>query len=292
MNRGMIVFTAVALLVFPAMAQRNFDDVELKAQRVGANVYMLQGAGGNIGVAIGPNGVLLIDDQFAPLAPKIEEALAGLTDKKLEWVLNTHWHGDHTGGNEYFGKRAPLIAHHNVRKRLAIGSEARDTPPAPYAALPIVTFGDDLQIWLGENQPVQAFHVPRAHTDGDSVIFFPASNVLHTGDIFFSGLFPFIDLDSGGSVQGLIDGVYSIIARIPPDTTIVPGHGPVSTVQDFKRYGDMLSATWTIVKRGVEEGKTLEQLKQEHVLAEYEDLSWGFISTERYLETLYRDAMD
>lgn len=278
------------LLTLPVWGQRNFDEVSIEAQRVAGSVYMMTGAGGNIGVAIGDDGVLLIDDQFAPLVPKIEAALAELTDKQLKWILNTHWHGDHTGGNELLGKTAPVVAHHNVRKRMLEGSVVHQAPPADPEALPVLTFGKDLQIWLSENEAIHAIHIPHAHTDGDAVIWFPESNVIHMGDLFFSGLFPFIDLDSGGSVQGLIDGIHHLLGRIPPDTTIIPGHGPLSTVEDLQTYATMLRETSTIVRRAIEDGKTLEEVKEENLLGEYhDDWNWGFISTERYLETLYRD---
>lgn len=277
----------------PALGQQNLSEVEIKVHRVAGNVYYLEGAGGNIGVAVGQDGVLMIDDQYAPLAPKIERALATITDKPLRWVLNTHWHGDHTGGNEAFGKSAPIIAHHNVRERLAAGSSVpgRTVAPAPDAALPVLTFGKDLTIHF-DQQEIRAIHFPHAHTDGDAVVFFPDSNVVHTGDLFFAERFPFVDIDSGGSVSGLIRGVLRIVADVPPDATIIPGHGPVSTVGDLEAYASMLRATRTVVARAIQEDLSLEEAKTRKILAPWDNWSWNFITTDRWLETLYRDLSD
>jgi len=178
------VIVAVTLAL-PVAAQRDWSQVEIKVTRVAGTVYMLEGAGGNIGVTIGEDGIVIIDDQFAPLAPKIKEAVAGLSDQPVRFVLNTHWHGDHTGGNEYFGESAPLVSHDNVRKRLEEGVPAHDAKPAPAGALPVLTFNDRLTIHLN-GEEVRAIHLPNAHTDGDAVIWFTDSNVVHAGDVLFS----------------------------------------------------------------------------------------------------------
>ena len=286
-----IVIAAVAAL--PALAQRDWSKVEIKATPVAGTVYMLEGAGGNIGVTIGEDGIVIIDDQFAPLAPKIKDAVAGLSDKPVKFVLNTHWHGDHTGGNEYFGEIAPLVSHDNVRKRLAEGmdTESRKTPPAPPEALPILTFNDRLTIHLN-GEEVRAIHLPHAHTDGDAVIWFTDSNVLHMGDVLFSGLFPFIDIDSGGSVDGVLAAFDEVVATVPADVKIIAGHGPLSTIADIRKSKEMIIATREIIRKALSEGRTADQMKEEKILADFEAWNWSFITTERWIDTLVRDLSD
>src|SRR5262249_53014294 len=209
--RARFVVRAIAALGTAALAvaQQDFDKVEIKATEVAGTVYMLEGAGGNIGVSAGDDGLLIVDDQFAPLAPKIEAALKGIADKPLKFVLNTHWHGDHTGGNAAFGMKAPIIAQTNVRKRLLEGNAQRQIPPAPKEALPVVTFDEDVTIHFN-GEDIHVVHYPHGHTDGDAIIYFPSSNVLHMGDDFFNGRFPFIDVSSGGSVKGLIANIEKV----------------------------------------------------------------------------------
>ena len=213
-------------LATAAFAQRDFSQVEVKATRVAGAVYMITGAGGNIGVSVGDDGLVMIDDQYAPVAPKIEAALKTISNRPLRFILNTHFHGDHTGGNEHFGKTAPLVAHENVRRRLASGGVVRGgtIPPAPAGALPVITFNDNLTIHLN-GEDVRAIHTPHGHTDGDSVIWFTKSNVVHMGDQFFNGAFPFVDRDSGGSVRGTIANIDRVLATIPDDVKVIPGHG-------------------------------------------------------------------
>src|SRR5688572_29298555 len=218
------IFVLMILTAMVAKAQRNFDDVQIKVERVAGNIYMLVGAGGNIGVSIGDDGILIVDDQYAPLAPKIKEALKGISDKPVKFVLNTHYHGDHTGGNEAFGETAPVIAHTNVRKRMAEGVPARNIAPSSKGALPVITFDDRLAIHIN-GEDIRAIHCPGGHTDGDSVIYFTQSKVVHMGDDYFNGRFPFIDLQSGGSVKGLIRNVEKVLSDIPADTKVIPGHG-------------------------------------------------------------------
>jgi glyoxylase-like metal-dependent hydrolase (beta-lactamase superfamily II) len=203
-----------------AFAQgQDFSKVEMKVQKVAGTVYMLEGAGGNIGASVGDDGIVIVDDEFLPLADKIEAALKGITDKPVKVVLNTHWHGDHTGGNQHFGEKAPIVAQENVRKRLAAGGKTRfgETKPAEKTALPVITFENDVSVHLN-GEDIHAIHFPNGHTDGDSVIFFKQSNVVHMGDDFFNGgMFPFIDIDSGGSVQGMIAGDEKVLAEVPDD---------------------------------------------------------------------------
>jgi len=279
------------LFAVTAWAQTDFSKVQMKATKVAGNVYMLEGAGGNIGVSVGDDGLLIVDDQFAPLADKIRAALKGIADKKLHFILNTHWHGDHTGGNVAFGPEATIIAHDNVRKRLATEQKSTvfnsTTPPSPKEALPVITFDQTLTVHFN-GEEIRAIHYPKGHTDGDSVIFFTTSNVVHLGDDFFAGRFPFVDLESGGSVEGLIKNIGEIIAKIPAGAKLIPGHGPISTVDDLKSYHRMLQQTTEIVRGKISAGKTLDQIKSEGLPAEWAPWGTGFIKTDRWVETIYK----
>jgi cyclase len=269
-----------------AIAQQDFSAVEIKVHKIAGSIYMLEGAGGNIGVSVGEDGIILVDDQYAPLAPKIKAALKGITNKPVRFVLNTHYHGDHTGGNEAFGETAPIIAHSNVRTRLMEGTSR--TPAAPKGALPVITFDESLSIHLN-GETVRAIHFPAGHTDGDAVIYFTKSNVVHMGDNFFSGRFPFIDLDSGGSVRGLAKNIDRIIGELSPDVKLIPGHGPAATLDDLRKYQAMLHESIELVERGIAAGKSLDDLKSEKVLAKYDALSWNFISTDRFITTIHTE---
>jgi cyclase len=284
-----LIHVMIMLAAVPILAQRDFNSVQIQVEKVAGNTYMLVGAGGNIGVSVGDDGILIVDDQYAPLAPKIKEALRTISHKPVKFVLNTHYHGDHTGGNEEFGETAPIIAHTNVRRRLAAGGPENNPPPAPKGALPGITFDERLAVHLN-GETIRAVHVPHGHTDGDAVIYFTQSNVVHMGDDFFAGRFPYIDLDGGGSVKGLMAGIEKVLGEIKPDTRIIPGHGPLSTPADLRAYVNMLKETFAIVQKGVKAGKTLDQLKKEKVLKKYDSLSWQFITTDKFLETLHRDA--
>ena len=283
---------AVLLLsVVSLQAQTDFSKVEMKATKVAGNVYMLQGSGGNIGVSVGDDGILIVDDQFAPLADKIRAALKGLADKKLRFILNTHWHGDHTGGNIAFGPEATIIAHDNVRKRLATEQRSEvfnsTTPASPKEALPVITFDQSLSVHFN-GEDIRAIHFPKGHTDGDSIIFFTTSNVVHLGADFFAARFPFVDLESGGTVEGLTKNIGDVINKIPAGAKLIPGHGPISTIDDLKSYHNMLSQTTDIVRKKIAAGKTLDQVKSEGLPAEWAPWGTGFIKTDRWLETVYK----
>lgn len=288
MLKRIVCLLAVMVAPFPLFAQRDFSTVEIKSTHVAGSVYMLEGAGGNIGLSVGSDGVVVIDDQYAPLAPKIREAIAKISDKPVRFILNTHFHGDHTGGNEYFGQSAPVIAHHNVRKRLEAQVGAAENPVSP-KALPIVTFGHDLSIFLN-GEEVRAIHVGPGHTDGDSIIYFTKSNVVHMGDDFFNGFFPFIDLDSGGSVSGMIAAVDNVIATVPADAKIIAGHGPLGTVADLRKYSAMLKETSSLVRAAKQTGKTVEQVKSDKPLKPWDSWAWRVVSSDAFVETLYRDT--
>src|SRR5258706_7293305 len=264
-------FLALAVLFFTASAysqQNDMSKVEMKVTKVAGSVYMLQGAGGNIGLSVGGDGVVVIDDEFEPLVPKIRAAIAGITDKPIRFILNTHWHGDHVGGNRILGETTTIIAHDNVRKRMENGGTVlgNQKGSAPKSALPVITCDNTASVHLN-GEDIRALHIANGHTDGDAVIFFPKSNVVHMGDDFVTYGFPFVDLESGGSVRGMIAGLELLIPQIPTDAKIIPGHGPLSGLDDVKRFLVMLKETSAAVRAAMPQGKTLDQMKREKVLA-------------------------
>lgn len=273
-------------------AQQNFDQVQIKATKVAGTVYLLEGSGGNIGVSVGEDGIVIVDDQFAPLAPKIKAALRDITDKPIKFVLNTHFHGDHTGGNAVFGADAPIVAQENVRQRLQEGTKVMggEVKAAPKEALPVVTFNDRATIHLN-GEDIRAIHLPHGHTDGDSVIYFTQSKVVHMGDDFVTYGFPFVDVANGGSVGGMIAAVEKVLGMVPADVKIIPGHGPLSTPADVRRFVDMLKDTRALVEQAVRQGKTPAQMKQDRILAKYEDLGKGFIKPDAWIDTLYTEIV-
>jgi cyclase len=278
--------------------QRDFSKVEIKVTPVAGKVYMLEGAGGNIGASVGEDGILLVDDQFEPLAPKIRVAVQGIAGGgggKIKFVINTHWHGDHTGGNQVFGLEAPIIAQANVRRRLSTEQSVlgNKVPPSPKQALPVITFDQAVSVhWNGEE--IKVVHFPHGHTDGDSVVFFTGSNVVHMGDDFFAGQFPFVDLGTGGSVQGLIDDVAKALTLVPADAKVIPGHGPLSTRADLERFHAMLVASTDIVRRRMKAGESLEKIQAEGLPAELAPWGKGFVDNKTWILTIHdslaRDA--
>ena len=290
MKNRMITLAVLMFAAFPVVAQRDFSAVEITVTPVAGNIYMLQGAGGNIAASVGDDGIVIIDDQYAPLVPKIEAALRKISERPVRFVINTHWHGDHTGGNEQFGRAASIVAHSNVRKRLLSGSTVGTSkyPPAALSALPIVTFDHDVSLHFN-GEEIRAVHYPNGHTDGDSVIWFTKSNVVHLGDNYFAGRFPFIDLDSGGSVRGLIAATKKAIEATKPDAKIIPGHGPLSNLAELREYLKMLQETSAVIERGIKAGKNLEALIADKPLAKWEHYSWQFVTSDRFVETLYLD---
>jgi glyoxylase-like metal-dependent hydrolase (beta-lactamase superfamily II) len=274
--------------------QQDFSKVEIKVTKVAGNVYMLEGAGGNIAASVGDDGIVIVDDQFAPLADKIRAALKGITDKPLRFIINTHYHFDHTGGNLPF-KDATIIAQDNVRKRLAQheapgngGSMKADQPASAKEALPVITFEHDVTLHVN-GEDIRALHAPSGHTDGDSIVFFPKSNVVHFGDDFVRYGFPFIDINGGGSSRGMIDALESAMTHLPADVKVIPGHGALSTLADVRDFVKMLKETRAVVEKAVKAGKTLEQLKQEKVLAPWQKYAGPFISADLFIETLYNE---
>ncbi|HZH32429.1 MAG TPA: MBL fold metallo-hydrolase [Pyrinomonadaceae bacterium] len=290
MRRRLYVYVLliVCFTVARAGAQQDFSKVQMKATKVSGNIYMIEGAGGNIGVSAGADGLLIVDDQFAPLADKIRAALKEINPGQLRFVLNTHYHGDHTGSNPIFGREATIIAHDNVRGRLAVEQtvRGRKVPASPREALPVITFNQSVSIHFN-GEEIRVIHFPAGHTDGDSVMFFTTSNVVHMGDHFFAGRFPFVDLEHGGTVEGLTRNVSDIIARVPADVKIIPGHGPLSTLDDLKLYRRMLTETTAHVRQGMAAGKTLDQLKTAGLPAEWKTWGTGFINTDAWIETIF-----
>jgi len=287
-------FALFATLAF-GQGEQDFSKVEIKVTKVSGGVYMLEGAGGNIAASVGEDGIVIVDDQFAPLAERIRAALQGLgiTDKPVRFVINTHYHGDHTGGNVPFSETSTIIAQDNVRKRLEAGGASgngasihMENKPAPKAALPIITFGQDVTVHLN-GEDIRALHFPSGHTDGDSIIFFPKSNVVHMGDDFVRYGFPFIDIDSGGSVQGMIAGLEKAISQLPTDVKVIPGHGALSNLDDVREYVKMLKDTSAVVQKAIAQRQTLDQMKQAKILAPWQKYSGGFINADAFLETLF-----
>ena len=278
-----IVAVVSVLLCIVAWAQRDYTRIEIETTHVAGNIYMLKGAGGNIGVSVGPDGILLVDDQFAPLAEKIRAALKELSERPLKFLLNTHFHGDHTGGNVIFGAEAHIIAHTNVRKRLQMESPAKE-------GLPVLTFDDSLSIHFNDEE-IRVIHFPNSHTDGDSVIFFTGSNVVHMGDLFFSGRFPYVDLNNGGDVEGLIRHLEQLLTELPPDVKLIPGHGPLSDINDLKTYHQTLVETRDLIRGQIEAGKSLEEIKAAGLPQKWRSWGAGFISTGRWIEIVHRSLV-
>jgi cyclase len=294
MNHKTIIALAYLSLAlgFAAAQDQDFNKVQIKVSKVAGSVYILEGAGGNIAASVGDDGIVLVDDQNAPLAEKIQAALKGITDKPVRFIINTHYHDDHIGGNAYFQKQAPVIAHDNVRKRLQTGGATGnggsirfETSPQPIGALPIVTYDHAITLHLNE-EDIRVQHFPSGHTDGDSIVFFSKSHVVHMGDEFVTH-FPFVDVEAGGSLNGMIDAVEKVIAQMPADVRVIPGHGQLSSLDDLRAYLSMLQATRGAVAHALKDGQTLDQMKQAKILDPWKKYSGEFVSEDAFLETLY-----
>lgn len=289
----MVAAAALSAHGIPAGAQQqDVSQAPVSLIRLTENVLMLVGAGGNIAVSIGDDGIFLVDDQYAPLTPKILTVLDSIDKRSVRFVLNTHWHGDHTGGNENMGKVGALIvAHDNVRKRMSVEQFIKaigDTvPPSPKGGLPVVTFTETVTFHLNDDE-IHAFHVDPAHTDGDAVVWFRKSNVVHMGDLYFNGFYPFIDLSSGGSVEGMIAAVDRVLAMINDNTRVIPGHGRLSNKGELVAYRDMLTGVRDRVRKLVASKKTLEQTLAAKPAAQWDE-TWGkgFMKPEKFVEIVY-----
>ncbi len=292
-----IILTLLGILIsVSAGAQADrFDKVEIKTTRLTQNLYMLEGEGGNIGVSAGDDGIFVIDDQFAPLTARILAAIKVISDKPVRFLINTHWHFDHAGGNENFGRAGVVIvAQDNVRKRLsnktAIDFFKSSYGPTAPIGLPVITFKDTMTFHLNGDE-VTALHAPNAHTDGDSIIHFHNANVVHTGDTYFNGLYPFIDTGTQGSVKGVIAAANRVLAITDDTSKIIPGHGPLSNKSELKAYRDMLVAVYANVARMVKAKKTLAQVLAAKPTKDY-DAKWGngFLKPDQFVEIVYTNA--
>ncbi|HEX9164661.1 MAG TPA: MBL fold metallo-hydrolase [Gemmatimonadales bacterium] len=289
--RGTIPALLLTLLATPAVAQQNFDTIQVRSQALGAGIYMLTGAGGNLGLSVGDDAVFLVDDQFAPLTPKILAAIAAITPKPVRFVFNTHWHGDHTGGNENLGKTGALIvAHDNVRKRMSteqfVQAFNQRVAPSPRGALPVVTFGDAVTFHINGDSLV-ATHVAPAHTDGDAIVHFAKANVIHMGDLFVSAGLPFVDRSSGGTNAGIIAAADRALAMANDQTKIIPGHGRLADKARLQQWRDALVALHDRMRREIAAGKTIEDVLAMKITEPYaKDFPGGH---ERFLRTLYQE---
>ncbi|MDO3387111.1 MBL fold metallo-hydrolase [Gilvimarinus sp. SDUM040013] len=284
MKRLMLVLV-VGLLASSVQAQ---DSVEFEAKQVAKGLTMLSGvggfSGGNILISTGADGTIMIDDSMPPLAEKLQAKIKEVAGGDVDYLINTHLHGDHTGNNATFAATGThIIGHKNVRERMSADSKLSAD------SLPVITFSDEMSFYLNA-QPARIMHVAKAHTDGDSVIYFTEANVIHTGDTLFNGMFPFVDLDNGGSVQGYLDAQQKIIDLADQDTVIVPGHGPLGKVEDVTAARDMLAESRRRIADLIKQGKTIEDIVAMNPLADYhEQWNWGFITTEKMTRTLFRD---
>jgi glyoxylase-like metal-dependent hydrolase (beta-lactamase superfamily II) len=288
-----MVATALVAVASSAVAQpqQNFDTVQIRSTLLNRGVYMLTGAGGNIGVAVGDDAVFVIDDQYAPLTPKILAAIKEITPKPVRFLVNTHWHYDHTGGNENLGNMGVVIvAHENVRKRLSsdgfIEALNTRTTPSPAIALPIVTFAEGVTFHINGDSVIVT-HVPPAHTDGDAIIFFTKANVIHTGDIFHNAGMPFVDLSSGGSVHGIIGAADKVLAMSDAQTKIIPGHGPLADRARLKAWRDAVAGLVTKMQAEMRAKKTVEQVLADSITRAYAK-EWP-AGHERFVRLLYQE---
>jgi len=281
MNHRFCVFLTLAIVAaaMPTFAQG------ITTHKVSGNIYMLEGRGGNIGVSAGKDGILVIDTQFDNMAGPIRDAIKKLGKGDIEFIINTHFHGDHTGGNKALAQDAPVIAHENARTRMLETGDLSDQ--AFSNSLPWVTFDDDLKLHFN-GEEISITHLPTGHTDTDCVIYFAESNVAHLGDHFFNGFFPFIDLASGGDVASYMNNVQTAIDHLPADVKIIPGHGPLADLDDLKAFKKTIDETVAIIKKGIEDGKTEKQLQDEGLPEKYASAGTGFINTNRWISIVYQ----
>ena len=260
---------------------------ELSLSQLSDAVYVLQGGGGNVGVCVGSDGILLVDAKLASQADALRAALARFTGQP-QYIFNTHFHADHTGGNRALGQHATILAHANVRKRLATGGEfgKRFIEAAPAGALPVIAFEQSASVFFN-GEEIRAVHFPHGHTDGDIAVFFVNAQIAHLGDLFFNGLFPFVDLEYGGDVETLTQHIATLIDQLSADTKIIPGHGPVATLDDLKTYHRMLVETTASVRTRRDAGMSLDQIRAEGLDAQWASWDWAFVPTPRWIETIY-----
>jgi len=289
--RSILFSTATLFIACTSFAQEDFSDVEIKTTDLGNGLYMLEGRGGNIGVSVGDDGVILIDDQYAPLAEKITAAVKAISDKEIAFVLNTHWHGDHTGGNEHFGNAgAVIVAQENVRKRMSVEQSMpafnRTAPASPPEALPVITFSESVTLHFNGHE-LHAFAVANAHTDGDAIMHFAEANVVHMGDVFFNKAYPFIDFSSGGGIEGVIAAQTEVLELVDDQTQIIPGHGPMATKADLIETRDTLIRIRDALQPLVDEGLSPEDIVARKPLDSVE-ISWtpGFLTVDQFVQVV------
>jgi cyclase len=290
------LFLAAALLCATAQAQNDFSKIEVKTEKLNDSLYMLTGAGGNLGLVVGKDATFLVDAQYEQMVPKIRAAVDAISKKSIRFVINTHWHFDHTGGNDIMGNSdAVIVAHDNVRKRMstkqAIEFLGLTFEPSPAKALPSLTFQDSVTFHLN-GETIRVVHMPNGHTDGDAIVHFQNSNVIHMGDLFFNGLYPFIDTYSGGNVDGVIAAADKVLAMADDNTRLIPGHGPLARKADLKAYRDMLAAISTRIKAQMKDGKKMDEIVAAKPTADF-DAKWGkgFIPPARFVEMLYKNLL-
>jgi glyoxylase-like metal-dependent hydrolase (beta-lactamase superfamily II) len=296
MGRQIVLASILAvggLVAFAGAHQQDFSKVQIKTEKIADNLYVLFGDGGNIGLSVGPDGAFLIDDQYAPLTDKILAAVKAVSPQPVRYVVNTHWHGDHSGGNENLGKAGALIvAHDNVRRRMSteqfIAAFNSKVPPSPKQALPVITFPDEITLHLNGDE-VHAVHVPPAHTDGDAIVHFRKGNVIHMGDLYFTGMYPFIDLSSGGSVDGMIGAAERALKMADARTRIIPGHGPMGDQADLRAYHNMLVTVHDRIRPMVKAGRSLAEVRAAAPTKDLDD-KWGkgFLNPAQFIEIVFR----
>ena len=285
--------TFLAAVVAPLSWAQDFSAVQITTTELADGIYVMFGAGGNMGLSVGEDGAFLIDDQFAPLSDKIMAAIGGVTDDDVKFLLNTHWHGDHTGGNEAFGDAgAIIVAHDNTRVRMTEEQfrefSNQTYPPSPTAALPIVTFNDEISFhWNGDT--IRAFHVAPAHTDGDAILHFEDADIFHMGDTFFNGFYPFIDVYTNGDINGIIAAGYRLLAMSNANSQIIPGHGPMATPDDLRDWLQVIRATRESVQNLIDRGLSEDEVVAARPTAEFdEQYGGGFMNPETYNRLLYQ----
>ncbi len=302
-NKGRMVFmsyfTTGLLLLFTLTVIVNYanaqdENVNINTTKLTNNTYMLKGSGGNIVVSVGQDGVIMVDDQFAPLTEKIKEAILNITNQPVKFVINTHWHSDHTGGNENFGELGSIIvSHDNVKKRLSSQQFSeffnRTVQPLPEKGLPIITFSDNMTIFQNGDE-IKVIHVDNGHTDGDSIVFFTKNNVIHVGDDFTDKSYPFIDISSGGSIDGLISSLQTISSTIDDETKVVSGHTEISNKTKVNDLTNMLKDVRQNVSQMIEDGKSLEEIIASHPTSNYDETYYDHstIKPEDFVTFIYQ----
>jgi glyoxylase-like metal-dependent hydrolase (beta-lactamase superfamily II) len=290
-SRNRLFMTVALAFCASVAAQQDFSRIEVRTIKLTATTYMLVGAGGNVGLSVGEDAVFMVDDQFAPMAPKLKAAVAAITTKPVQFLLNTHFHFDHTGGNEAFGKEsAVIVAHDNVRRRMnaeqLISFIGAKQAASPQAALPVVTVPGEIRLHLNGDE-IHAFHVPAAHTDGDLIVHFVKSKVVHMGDVFFNGTYPFIDASSGGHPDGVVAAADRVLALADAQTQIIPGHGPLANKADLQAYRDMLATVSQRIRALRAAGKSNEEIAAAAPAAEFDaKFGGGFIKADRFVQMM------